>query len=141
MSHWWQQRDYYDARIPHFQEHAVKEEPPTDDTASSSENDDDSASGYSSSASESSEETDSEEDIKNMSGAGEAMNDADRRVIARYIASLGIEWESMTYRDRWEPIQLLVSVTNIKRHLAIDDSSKVPSTKLEGLGPNRCQPL
>ncbi|EKM61141.1 uncharacterized protein PHACADRAFT_247540 [Phanerochaete carnosa HHB-10118-sp] len=108
MSHWGQQRVYYASVIPHFQEYVSKEEPITGDSASSgedSEEDDDGTdSQYSSSASESSEETDSEEDIKNMSGAGRTLNDADKRVLARYIAAFGTDWDHMSYKDRWESI-------------------------------------
>lgn len=118
LSHWSQQRDYYDARIPRYHDHPSRVEPATDSSSSSSEDDgeenDNNASEYTSSRSDSTEDTDSEEDIKRMSGAGETLNNADRRVIARWIASHGAEWDNMSFNDRWDPIAKLYPQRNAK---------------------------
>ena len=46
------------------------------------------------------EETDAEEDARNMSAPRKPFNEADRRVMARYIASIP-EWEQLAAKDRW----------------------------------------
>ena len=53
------------------------------------------------------EETDAEEDARNMSAPRKPFNEADRRVMARYIASIP-EWEQLTAKDRWGPFAEMV---------------------------------
>lgn len=55
------------------------------------------------------EDTDSDDDIQNMSGAGGPMTDADKRVMARYVASF-TDWDSLTNRDKWGAFEQMVSV-------------------------------
>ena len=104
MSHWYNQSDYYDQHIPaslrsrrggNVSESAGEDE----------DEDEDEGSSYSSD-----EETDEDEDIRNMSAQGGFVNDADRRVIARYIASVGSEWNSLRGKERWGPIESMVHV-------------------------------
>ena len=53
-------------------------------------------------------ESDSEADRQNMGPGGGAVSDADKRVIAKYVASFGREWAAMTYKDRWDPFEAMV---------------------------------
>lgn len=54
-------------------------------------------------------DTDAEEDLRLMSGFRKPFNDADRRVMARYIASIP-DWEELTGKDRWGPFAEMVCV-------------------------------
>lgn len=54
-------------------------------------------------------DSDSEADRQNMGVAGSAINSADKRVVARYIASFGREWGAMRNKDRWDPFAAMVT--------------------------------
>lgn len=105
-SHWSINREYYDLYIPQI----IDARRGAEDSGSEVETDssDDDSSSYSSD-----EDTDSEDDVQNMSAAGEMINDADRRVAARYIASVGVEWNHLRSRERWEPVENMVSVDRV----------------------------
>ncbi|KIP11416.1 hypothetical protein PHLGIDRAFT_114548 [Phlebiopsis gigantea 11061_1 CR5-6] len=108
-SHWYQQREYYDQFIPRVvgaRRKAVSDKAVSE---SESEEEDDNGSSY-----HSSEETDEEEDAQNMSSHREPLNDADRRVIARYIASVGSEWNNLRGKERWEPVESMYPQRNYK---------------------------
>ena len=47
-------------------------------------------------------ETDEEDDIRNMSEAGGRLNDADRRMVARYIADFDGWDKAGSQKSRWE---------------------------------------
>lgn len=53
-------------------------------------------------------DTDSEADRQNMGSSGGTVTAADKRVIARYIASFGREWAAMSGKDRWDPFAAMV---------------------------------
>ncbi|KAI0788520.1 hypothetical protein C8Q75DRAFT_734229 [Abortiporus biennis] len=57
--------------------------------------------GYTSEECQDSDESDADEDARNMSQRGETITDADRRVMARYIASV-TDWDGMTSKERWD---------------------------------------
>lgn len=61
---------------------------------------------------QSDEESDAEGDVQCMSNAGEGINDADRRVMSRYIASVGSEWDMLSSRDKWKPFEVQVCVSS-----------------------------
>lgn len=63
---------------------------------------------------QSDEESDAEGDLQCMSNAGEAINDADRRVMSRYIASVGSEWDMLSSRDKWKPFEVQYPQRNYK---------------------------
>lgn len=108
MSHWGHQREYYDIYVPQFAERrqaividSESDDEPEPRRARASSDED-----YTSRSSDL--DTDSDDDNKRMSNAGQLVNDADKRVIARYIASLGSDWNNMTSRERWATFENIV---------------------------------
>ncbi|KAI0082264.1 hypothetical protein K474DRAFT_1655632 [Panus rudis PR-1116 ss-1] len=62
---------------------------------------------------DSSDETDEEVDRQAMGGFGRAVTDADKRVIARYIASID-DWDILTMREKWDPFEQMFPQRNSK---------------------------
>lgn len=135
MTHWGQHREHYDSLIAFNQDHTREEESDTDESNSSSagEDDDENESEYD--HSDSDEETDAEADIRKMSGPGETLHDADRRVIARYMASFGSsEWDNLTYAEKWEPIARKASTSSTRSVLADIDPVQYPQRNAKAWG-------
>lgn len=57
------------------------------------------------------DETSSETDRQHMGESGGRITNADKRVIGRYIASFGREWATMRQRDRWDPFEAMVGLS------------------------------
>ena len=53
------------------------------------------------------EDSDSDDDVQNMSGPGETLTEADKRVMAKYIASFS-DWETMSNRVKWGAFEQMV---------------------------------
>ena len=79
------------------------------------------------------EDSDSDDDVQNMSGPGETLTEADKRVMAKYIASFS-DWETMSNRVKWGAFEQMV-----RFDLYFDSKNSmvtillVPSTKLQSV--------